>query len=34
MSFSVNRYEEQCGKSNQMAALEGLINSMQISPTA
>jgi tetratricopeptide (TPR) repeat protein len=29
-----NRYEEKCGKSNQMASLEGLINSLQISLTA
>ncbi|KDR16557.1 ER membrane protein complex subunit 2-like [Zootermopsis nevadensis] len=28
-----NRYEEQCGKSNQTAALEGLINSLQILST-
>jgi hypothetical protein len=34
MLFFVDRYEEQCGKSNQMAALEGLINSLQILPTA
>jgi hypothetical protein len=32
--FFVDRYEEQCGKSNQMAALEGLINSLQILPSA
>ncbi|PNF28033.1 ER membrane protein complex subunit 2 [Cryptotermes secundus] len=29
-----NRYEEQCGKSNEVAALEGLMNSLQISPIA
>jgi septum formation inhibitor-activating ATPase MinD len=30
----VDRYEEQCGKSNEVAALEGLMNSLQISPIA
>jgi hypothetical protein len=30
----VDRYEEQCGNSNHVAALEGLMNSLQISPTA
>lgn len=32
--FFVDRYEEQCGKSNEVAALEGLMNSLQISPVA
>lgn len=32
--FFVDRYEEQCGKSNEVAALEGLMNSLQISPIA
>jgi hypothetical protein len=32
--FFVDRYEEQCGKSNEMAALEGLMNSLQILPVA
>jgi hypothetical protein len=32
--FVADRYEEQCGKSDDMAALEGLMTSLQISPTA